>query len=377
MHPHLECYLVGGAVRDILLGQEAKDKDYCVVNATENDMLAYGFKKVGDDFPVFLHPVSKEEYALARRERKVGSGYGGFVTETKNVTLEEDLFRRDLTINAMAMNKDGSIIDPYNGQADLANKILRHVSSHFAEDPVRILRICRFAARYNFTIAPETKDMMKKMVENGEFDSLTKERVFLEFKKVISESFIMNFFNNLKEIGAIEKLGKFETIFSPELFNLVTEAPTESSKNYFIFHDFNPEQMHNFGLSRNQIDTIGYLKKWKASATFYTYMNDEMKLNFFKDMKSRHDAAPSLELASDIFYIKEIPEDVADFELYILKQDIDNIKNFNNQEYINDLNNREELQTMSKSDKNQFIQRELKNKYSTLLFSHNTKKNKP
>ncbi len=210
-----DVYLVGGAVRDLTLGIEPKDKDYVVVGATEKDMLDLGFEKVGADFPVFLHPKTKEEYALARRERKIGVGYNGFVCETNDVTIQEDLLRRDLTINAMAikLNELGQheeLIDPYCGAQDLNDKILKHVSHHFSEDPVRILRIARFAARYNFEIHEKTKDMMRGMVNDGEFDALTPERVFLEFEKVISEKYLSRFFHELESIGALSKLGIFD-----------------------------------------------------------------------------------------------------------------------------------------------------------------------
>lgn len=376
MHPHLDCYLVGGAVRDILLGLNPKDRDYCVVGADDGDMLAFGFRKVGEDFPVYLHPVTKEEYALARFERKTEKGYAGFSFETKGVTLEEDLYRRDLTINAMAMDKNSQLIDPYGGQKDLKNGILRHVSEAFAEDPVRILRVCRFAARYNFSIADETKELMKTMVDNGEFDALTKERVMLEFTKVSSEPYLMKFFDNLKEIGALAKLGKFETLFNPDFKNLINQAPTHDVKNYFIFADFSIEEMSKFGLPRAHIDTVGYLRKWKPVSTFYTYMNEDMKLQFMQDLKARHEITPALELASNLMYIKGIPYDTTDFEVHKLKTDIEAIKSFNNKEFIDNLNSSNVLKSLSQSDKNSYIQAELKNKYSELLFTHNVKRPK-
>lgn len=376
MVDNLQCYLVGGAVRDILLGMEAKDKDYCVVNSNEEEMLSLGFSKVGDDFPVFLHPETKEEYALARKERKTGSGYGGFETETKNVTLEEDLFRRDLTINAMAMDKEGKLIDPYNGSRDLKNKILRHVSRHFAEDPVRILRICRFAARYNFEIAGDTKYMMKGMVENGEFDHLTKERVLLEFKKVLDEPYLLNFFKNLKEIGALEKIGKFEYVFNKDIQDLLIEAPTREIKNYYVFKDFSEKELTQFGLPRSQIDNMLLLRKWITNTTFYSYMSDEMKLQFFKDMKSRHNEIPSLELASNMFFMKRVPVDVTDFEVYTLKNDIESIKKFNNQDFVNELEKSEDFQALSKKDKIEKMKSDLMEKYSELLYKHKKSQNK-
>ncbi len=184
----MKAYVVGGAVRDELLGLPVKDRDYVVVGATPEEMAAQGFKPVGKDFPVFLHPVTKEEYALARTERKSGRGYKGFtVHAAPDVTLEEDLRRRDLTINAMARSPDGTLIDPFGGKQDLAAGVLRHVSEAFAEDPVRILRVARFAARFGFQVAPETLELMKGMVASGEADYLVPERVWQEVSRGLAE----------------------------------------------------------------------------------------------------------------------------------------------------------------------------------------------
>lgn len=201
----MKIYLVGGAVRDQLLGKPVKEKDWVVVGASEHDMLQKGFRQVGKDFPVFLHPKTKEEYALARKERKIGKGYTGFEFDTTpNVTLEEDLLRRDITINAMAqLDGVGPIIDPYGGQEDLDNEILRHVSPAFAEDPVRILRIGRFAARFKFNIAPETLELMREMVKAGEVDALVPERVWKELERALTEPFPWLFFKALSECGAM------------------------------------------------------------------------------------------------------------------------------------------------------------------------------
>lgn len=184
----MEYYLVGGAVRDKLLHLECKDKDYVVIGETPKSMGEKGFKQVGADFPVFLHPESKEEYALARTEKKEYAGYCGFTSNWEGVTLEQDLVRRDLTINAMAMTECGNLIDPYNGKSDLNNKILRHVSDAFAEDPVRVLRIGRFLARYgdDWTVADDTYALCQKIAWS-EFKSLTAERVWLETVKALSE----------------------------------------------------------------------------------------------------------------------------------------------------------------------------------------------
>ena len=176
----MKTYLVGGAVRDTLLGKTVKDRDWVIVGATPEQLLQLGYTAVGKDFPVFLHPQSHEEYALARTERKIGSGYHGFSCDTgTHISLEQDLARRDLTINALAQDENGQIIDPYGGQADLTAKILRHVSPAFAEDPLRVLRVARFAARYaddGFSIAPETLDLMQQIVQQGELAHLSADR---------------------------------------------------------------------------------------------------------------------------------------------------------------------------------------------------------
>lgn len=206
----MQVYLVGGAVRDSLLGHPYQEKDYVVVGATPEHMLAQGFQPVGKDFPVFLHPETKEEYALARTERKSGKGYHGFqfFTDT-TVSLEEDLIRRDLTINAIAMDQDGKLYDPYGGQTDLENKTLRHVSEAFAEDPLRVLRVARFAARYSaygFHIAPETLQLMQTMAESGELDALTPERVWKETSRALLEDHADIYFKTLRDCGALKHL---------------------------------------------------------------------------------------------------------------------------------------------------------------------------
>lgn len=206
----MRVYLVGGAVRDHLLGHPYHEKDYVVVGATPEQLLAQGYQPVGKDFPVFLHPQTKEEYALARTERKSGHGYHGFefYTDT-SVSLEEDLIRRDLTINAMAMDEDGKLYDPYNGQQDLTDRILRHVSNAFVEDPLRVLRIARFAARYKalgFTVAPETLALMQQLAESGELQALTPERVWKETSRALMENHADEYFEVLRACGALKVL---------------------------------------------------------------------------------------------------------------------------------------------------------------------------
>lgn len=206
----MQVYLVGGAVRDHLLGHPYHEKDYVVVGATPEQLLAEGFQPVGKDFPVFLHPETKDEYALARTERKSGYGYHGFEFYTDiNVTLEEDLIRRDLTINAMAMDDSGKIYDPYGGQKDLADRVLRHVSEAFVEDPLRVLRIARFAARYQhqgFSIAEETLVLMKQLAESGELNALTPERVWKETTRALMEQDADVYFEVLRSCGALKVL---------------------------------------------------------------------------------------------------------------------------------------------------------------------------
>jgi tRNA nucleotidyltransferase (CCA-adding enzyme) len=199
-------YSVGGAVRDELLGLPVKDRDYVVVGATPEDMVRLGYKPVGKDFPVFLHPVTHEEYALARTERKSGRGYKGFkVYASPQVTLEEDLRRRDLTINAMAKAEDGTLIDPFGGKTDLEAGVLRHVSEAFAEDPVRNLRVARFAARFGFRVADETLALMTKMVYSGETDYLVPERVWQEFSRGLAEPHPELMFDVLHRCGFLRK----------------------------------------------------------------------------------------------------------------------------------------------------------------------------
>ena len=206
----MQVYLVGGAVRDHLLGHPYHEKDYVVVGTTPEQLLAQGFQPVGKDFPVFLHPETKDEYALARTERKSGHGYHGFEFHTDpSVTLEQDLIRRDLTINAMAMDNDGNVYDPYGGQQDLCNKVLRHVSDAFVEDPLRVLRIARFAARYHalgFVVAPETLLLMQELAESGELDALTPERVWKETSRALMEAHADVYFETLRTCGALKVL---------------------------------------------------------------------------------------------------------------------------------------------------------------------------
>ncbi len=228
----MDIYLVGGAVRDKLLGYPVKEQDWVVVGASEKEMLDAGYRKVGRDFPVFLHPKTQEEYALARTERKTGSGYTGFsCNSSTEVTLEQDLQRRDLTINAIAMDADGHLIDPYGGQADLERRLLRHTSAAFMEDPLRILRIARFSARYHhlgFEVADETLALMQQMVKAGEIEHLVAERVWQEMAKALSERHPGQFIRTLRDCGALAVLlPELDRLFGiPQLEKLHPEVDT-------------------------------------------------------------------------------------------------------------------------------------------------------
>src|SRR3990167_7207046 len=207
MKDETKIYCVGGAVRDQLLGLPVQDRDWVVVGSTPEEMVAQGFQPVGRDFPVFLHPETHEEYALARTERKTARGYKGFaVYAAPDVTLEQDLLRRDFTVNAIAQDAGGNLIDPHNGVADLRAGILRHVSDAFGEDPGRILRAARFAARFDFVIAPETIALMRRMVNNGEVDALVAERVWQELARGLMEKKPSRFFETLRSCGALAKI---------------------------------------------------------------------------------------------------------------------------------------------------------------------------
>lgn len=245
----MQTYLVGGAVRDTLLNRRVVERDYVVVGATVEEMLAKGYTQVGKDFPVFLHPKTADEYALARTERKSGKGYTGFICNASpTVTLEEDLKRRDLTVNAIAQHPDGTLIDPYGGQQDIANKVLRHVSEAFSEDPLRVFRVARFATRYHylqFTIAPETIALMQQMAQSGELKALSPERVWQETKRSLLENSPAVFVEVLRDIhGLNDWFGELTT--SQASLNDAIEALThthtdkESSTPYKIK---TPEQL--------------------------------------------------------------------------------------------------------------------------------------
>ncbi|MGC0117506.1 tRNA nucleotidyltransferase [Pseudoalteromonas piscicida] len=231
----MKIYLVGGAVRDELLERPIKERDYVVVGSTPEQMSELGYQQVGSDFPVFLHPITKDEHALARTERKSGQGYTGFICDFgPEISLEEDLLRRDLTVNAIAKDDDGSLIDPYGGQKDLENRILRHVSSAFSEDPLRVLRVARFAARYkeyNFTIATETWHLMQTMVANDELKTLTKERIWLEIEKTIQDNGLGHFLNTISALGAREFVSPYIPEWDQAAYGKFQSALSRLEKN--------------------------------------------------------------------------------------------------------------------------------------------------
>lgn len=245
----MKIYLVGGAVRDEILGLPITERDWVVVGATRAEMLARGFKQVGKDFPVFLHPQTHEEYALARTERKTGKGYTHFAFYyDPSVTLEEDLSRRDLTINAMAKDDAGNLIDPYNGANDLRAKILHHVSPAFAEDPVRILRVARFAAKFgDFNVHPSTLTLMRQMLAAGEVDALVPERVWQELARALHETYPTRFFEVLDDCGILQKL--FPEIAehwphaSAALARAVQLSPRGEVRFASLLHDLTSEEV--------------------------------------------------------------------------------------------------------------------------------------
>ncbi len=327
-------YLVGGAVRDVLLGQDPKDKDYVVVGYTPEDMTNLGFTQVGKDFPVFLHPETGFEYALARKETKTGVGYNGFSVETDNVTLEDDLFRRDLTINAMAMDEQGVLIDPFNGQQDLKNKIIRHVSEHFKEDPVRILRTARFSARYGFSVHPTTISLMKSIVDEGEFDHLTSERVWKEFEKVLTEKEILKFFEVLQDCSALGKLPGFSENVNLDYLKYV-ETKGDSNKSQKLissFHFLNIEYLESWKMPSEEKNLILNFKQFQNNHKFYSNLDVEDKLFFISRSKSIHDLNRNKDLFYNIVdYVSWKNDLKLDFEqeFSILNQDVQELKGIN------------------------------------------------
>ncbi|WP_372768675.1 tRNA nucleotidyltransferase [Pseudoalteromonas sp.] len=289
----MKVYLVGGAVRDKLLKRPIKECDYVVVGSTPAELISLGYQQVGNDFPVFLHPKTKDEYALARTERKSGQGYTGFICDfTPEVTLEEDLVRRDLTVNAMAEDEYGNIIDPFNGQADLKRKLLRHVSDAFCEDPLRILRVARFAARYHylgFTIAPETQQLMQKMVAKGEINTLTKERIWLEIEKSLKDGAINVFTDVLQQIGALQAL-------LPKLSNKWDKAASNQLAKILTNIQHEQEPIAIFCLWLQKLDTAD-LKQLSDTFRFpNSYLDALMLFNEFSSKLSTYQATSKVVL---------------------------------------------------------------------------------
>ena len=266
----MKIYIVGGSNRDALMGRPSQDTDYLIVGAKQADiekLLADGYKQVGVDFPVFLHPKTGDEYALARIERKVGVGYTGFECETEGVTLEMDLARRDLTINAIAYDpQEGKYYDPYDGSSDIDRKIIRHVSDAFKEDPVRVLRVARFAARYSdFTVHESTLTLMRDMVSSGELDSLTKERVHAEVMKALSENKHFRFFDVLHQIGALKTLfGSALDWYQPGkmLFNI--NLHSADMRYAYYFHNATENELRKFSATSEQMHLIEKVQKIRA-----------------------------------------------------------------------------------------------------------------
>lgn len=262
----MQVYLVGGAVRDELLKRTVKEHDYVVINETPQSMLEKNFKQVGKDFPVFLHPKTHEEYALARTERKIDTGHHGFSMETQNVTLEEDLLRRDITINAMAKDEKGNIIDPYHGKEDLENKVLRHVSDAFTEDPLRVFRVARFQAMLpEFTIHPDTMELMKKLSNNTqEILSLPKERIWKEVEKASAFENLDLFWKTLDECGALKALS---LSINPKFLEAIHQAKSKDAFKLIHglwFHD-TPEDFLSLNPPSVISDAIHLIKTEKAN----------------------------------------------------------------------------------------------------------------
>lgn len=293
----MKIYLVGGAVRDLLLGLNPKDKDYVVVGETPEKMLSLGYQQVGADFPVFLHPETQEEYALARIERKVGLGYNGFTTDfNSSVTLEEDLYRRDLTINAMAIPKDGSLkdlIDPYNGKEDLKNGIIRHVSEAFSEDPVRVLRVARFAARYGFKVAESTLKLMSDIALSEDFKHLTQERVLLEINKVFKEDNAYLFFDILKDINALKHIsnGKYDSAWNNENRDLFIKLKKETNNTNLLLcvllFNFNDKDYEIYKIDSYVKELSIKYNKYKDDIINYDDLSNEDKVNLHNKLDSR------------------------------------------------------------------------------------------
>lgn len=276
----MKIYLVGGAVRDMILGLEPKDKDYVIVGATSSDverLIAQGFQRVGADFPVFLHPETGDEYALARIERKVGVGYNGFEAFTSpDLTIEDDLSRRDVTINAMAIDLEtNDLIDPFGGREDLQRGLLCHVSEAFAEDPLRVLRVARFQARYGFRVEAETLMLMKRLVDSGELDHLTRERIWVEMEKLFSEK------SSIIGIKTLYDIGAFDRIF---IGNNMNEYINDMNK----MSDDECSDFENMNVISKFV-TFFYFAKWSSQQMQAMKIPSEFQKAFMMYQQIRHD----------------------------------------------------------------------------------------
>lgn len=299
----MKVYIVGGSNRDALMGRPSRDTDYLIVGADTSDikrLVTEGYKQVGVDFPVFLHPVTGDEYALARIERKIGLGYNGFECETEGVTLEQDLSRRDFTMNAIAYDpQEGKYYDPHNGSFDIQQKIIRHVSDAFKEDPVRVLRAARFAARYSdFTIHDSTLELMKRMVTSGELDSLTKERVHAEVMKALNENKHFRFFDVLHQIGALKTLfGTALDWYQPGKTHFNINLHNTDMLYAYYFHDANENELRKFSSTSEQMHLIGKVQKIRA------FVKNDMRT-----MKHVKSPAEILQFLSSVNAFRNWPE---------------------------------------------------------------------
>lgn len=321
----MEVYLVGGAVRDQLLQFPYTERDWVVVGATSDDLLTQGFQPVGKDFPVFLHPDSKEEYALARTERKNGSGYTGFdCFSSPDVTLEEDLLRRDLTINAMAQDDTGHIIDPYHGQQDLEKKVLRHVSEAFIEDPLRVLRVARFHARYahlGFSVAPETLQLMRDIAHSGELATLSAERIWKELERSLNEHSAQCFIKTLAAVDAVK------TLF-PEWLNLNDSILAGIER----FSTHQPNNLYNFAMLCSELSEQAFstlCKRIRAPNSFceFAELINRYGEKFKQSSTDSHELLQRLE-SLDAFRRKDRFQQFCDYckTIYIDTNSIDQLE---------------------------------------------------
>ncbi len=304
----MKVFLVGGAVRDLLLGQKPKDRDFVVVGSTKEEMLSLGFQEVGNDFPVFLHKETKEEYALARTERKNGNGYQGFsVSFDQNVTLEDDLIRRDLTINSMAMDlTTGELFDPFNGKKDLEDKVLRATSVAFKDDPVRVLRLCRFAAKFNFEIHPDTKALVKELKDAGELKFLTKERIKLEIDKALSGDNSWIFFEKLVELDVWSDILPMLKIDDFDLFCKVIKTLKQSNSDLTVL--WSAINFFNKNSSFQARSLVLSVEEEKGGTWLKKFMNqfdqiDEMNSEAFLELLSKSRMLREEDLSESILMV--------------------------------------------------------------------------